>query len=443
MRNRMDRARRGLRAVLALAAVAAIVAATLVPDAGPSAAQGTPGYELWVVDQSDAANGGAKVYIYGANQLSGSMAGAPEVIDLQTAAADVGDGPAVRPHLLLFNNAHTHGILAGVASGHVLFIRGADRQVVGSVDVGDQAHGAVPSPNDRYALVANQNGKRLARIRTDYAAEQFVHEGGADLDLGALEDADHPDNAPICPLMFVGPGGDKAYVTVRGGGLYVVDTAATPMRVLRDYGRGEVAPAGCGGVAIGDKVYINSGTANSSDLYVMDADTDAIVKHLPLSDIGFDAHGMVLTGGGRYLWMGFRASGNVAVVDTETDEVVNIFSIGAGRGQRPQVPGAAPDLMDVSPGAQPRLVCEPSSTVMCIAPGGDRVFVTMRGPTPLTGGAAAAGDRAGIEVLALNEGGRAGTRVAFIPIGDPDVDIHAGDVDLHGIAVRLLNVPLR
>jgi DNA-binding beta-propeller fold protein YncE len=325
----------------------------------------------------------------------------------------------------------------------VQFIRAADRRVVASIDVGEQAHGAVPSPDDRYALVANQNGKKLARIRTDYATGQFRHEIEADLDLGALEDAEHPDNAPICPLMFVGPDGNKAYVTVRGGGLYVVDTTATPMRVIREYGRSQIAPAGCGGVALGDKVYVNSGTGTSSDLYVMDARTDAILKHIPLTDVGLDAHGMVLTGNGRYLWMNFRASGNMIVLDTETDEVVNVFAIGAGRGQRPQVPGAAPDLMDITPGTLPRLVCEPSSTVMCIAPGGERVFVAMRGPTPLTGGAAAAGDRAGVEILAVSDNGRSASRVAFLPLGDPETDLHAGDEDPHGIAVRLLNVPLR
>ncbi|HEX2516438.1 MAG TPA: hypothetical protein VH257_17155, partial [Chloroflexota bacterium] len=179
----------------------------------PGAAPGGAPYELWVVDQANADVGGAKVYVYRGAQLSGAaLTGTPEVIDLQAGATGVGDGPGVRPHLLLFNTRHTHGVLAAVASGHVLFIRAADRRVTGSVDVGDQAHGAVPSGDDRIALVANQNGKKLARIRTDYAAERYVHEAEADLDLGALEDAEHPDNAPICPIMFV-DGARKAYVT--------------------------------------------------------------------------------------------------------------------------------------------------------------------------------------------------------------------------------------
>jgi DNA-binding beta-propeller fold protein YncE len=422
------RVRRALAVLLGVAMVAGVLPAGLT--AAP-AEQAAPGYELWAVDQADAANGGAMLFIWRGDQLVGATPGGPpEVVDLQAAATGVGDGPGVRPHLLLFNNNHSHGILAAVASGHVLFIRGADRRVVSSIDVGDQAHGAVPAPDDSYVLVANQNGKRLARIRSDFAREQFTYEPQADLDLAALEDEDHPDNAPICPLIF-GVGTNKAYVSVRGGGLYIVDAAATPMRVLREYDRSQVAPAGCGGVALRDKVYLNSGTPNTSDLYVLDPRTDEMVKHIPLSNVGGDAHGLVLTGGGRYLWMGLRASGNVVVIDTETDEIETVFTLGSGAGRRPAVPGAAPDLMDVTPGAGRPLDCQPSSTPMCMAPGGDRVFVSMRGPRPLTGGSGAAGDRTGIEVLRVEGDGRFGLRAAFIPIGEDAADVHA-------LAIRVL-----
>jgi hypothetical protein len=61
------------------------------------------------------------------------------MVDFQAAATGVGDGPAVRPHLLLFNNRHTHGILGGggqrLRAGH----SGGHRQVVRSVRVGEQA----------------------------------------------------------------------------------------------------------------------------------------------------------------------------------------------------------------------------------------------------------------------------------------------------------------
>jgi len=403
---------------------AALALLAIAVGVGAVAAQSATDYELWVVDQANTDVGGSKLYVYRGAQLNGNaLTGAPETIDLTASAQGVGDGPGVRPHLLLFNARHTHGVLAAVASGHVLFVRASDRRVTGSVDVGDQAHGAVPSADDQIALVANQNGKKLARIRTDYANERYVHEVAADLDLAALEDAEHPDNAPICPVMFV-DGARKAYVTLRGGGMYVVDTAATPMRVIRQYGRSQVAPAGCGGVVWANKVYINSGSPTSSDLYVFDARTDQLTKHLSLTPYGTDGHGMVLTGGGRYLWFGNRGNGdNVVVIDTARDEVVNVLSD----------VGAAPDLIDIAPGVLGRARCEPATTVMCLAPGGTRAFVSMRPANNLTGGPSGAGERAGVTVMQISNNGQSGSRVFFFPVGTDATDTHA-------LAVRLTSL---
>jgi hypothetical protein len=196
-------------------------------------------YEVWTIDQANVVNGGDILYIYAPESWTEPR----ETVYLWERAEGVGHGAGTRPHFLLFNSTHSHGLLANVATGHVYVIRASDRSIVASIDVGEQAHAAMASPDDRWILAANQNGKRLARIRADFATDQFTYEPDADLDLKALEDDDHPDNAPICPVMYVG-GGGKVYVTLRGGGLYVVDTLATPMRVTRSYAKHEIAPAG-------------------------------------------------------------------------------------------------------------------------------------------------------------------------------------------------------
>ena len=61
---------------------------------------------------------------------------------------------------------------------------------------------------------------------------------------------------------------------------------------------------------MGNKVYINSGTIASSDLYVFDGNTDSLMKHIPFSPLGKDGHGLMVVG--KYLWMGNRASGNMS-----------------------------------------------------------------------------------------------------------------------------------
>ena len=356
-------------------------------------------YEVWTVDQSNAEDGGDQLYIY----TAGSWSEPSDVVPLGARAAGVGDGAGTRPHFLLFNTAHTHGLLANVASGHVYVIRASDRAIVASIDVGDQAHAAMASPDDRWILVANQNGKRLARIEADFANEQFAYDPSADLDIGALQDDGNPDNAPICPVMYVGSTG-KAYVTLRGGGMYVVDTAATPMRVTRSYSKDEIAPAGCGGVTGGNRVYINSGSARDGHLYVFDAATDDLITSTPTTQYGTDAHGMLLVAD-RYLWMGNRGLGdNVVILNAETLELAGMI----------EDVGPGPDLMDISPG-------------------GDLVFVTLRGPKALTGGPSAIGLTPGVAVLAVDQGGASGYRVEFIPIGSQEAGSAA---DPHAVAVR-------
>ncbi len=51
------------------------------------------------------------------------------------------------------------------------------------VDVGAQAHAALPSPDETYILVASQNGKRVHRINTDYLHNAFALDTNATLDL--------------------------------------------------------------------------------------------------------------------------------------------------------------------------------------------------------------------------------------------------------------------
>lgn len=361
-------------------------------------------YEVWTIDQADANKGGARLYIFKGELLEKGQAATPEVVDLNAAAKEVGAGPGVRPHALAFNSKKTYALISNVASGHVYIMRVRDRKIVSSIDVGEQAHWAAPSPDDSVILVANQNGKKLARIQANFDQEQFTYNSKDDLDLNALQDEGHPDNAPICPLVFA-PGTRESYITLRGGGLYVVDASATPMRVVKSFGKDQVAPAGCGGVATGGKVYVNSGTATTGNVYVFDK-SHALIKSLSLVGQGTDAHGMVVTGEGRYLWVGNRANGdNIVVIDTTRDEVVGTIA----------PVGSAPDIMDISPD-------------------GKLVFVALRSAIPLTGGAPAKGEKPGIQVMEVLEKGAKGRQKLFVPVGDQTAQ---SPNDVHAVAVRI------
>src|SRR5687768_17471176 len=155
------------------------------------------GFEVWIVDQSDTRgqNHGGTLYIFDARDLprsSTTPAKPSAAIDLaaETAALcreKTGANP-VRPHMVLFNRNHTHAALAFVASGHVVIFDAAARKPLECVRAsespsGRQAHAAFPSPDGSYVLVANQNGKRLERLDTDFAKNTFAANAAATLDL--------------------------------------------------------------------------------------------------------------------------------------------------------------------------------------------------------------------------------------------------------------------
>ena len=138
------------------------------------------------------------------------------------------------------------------------------------------------------------------------------------------------------------------------------------MKVVTTLNKTQIHPAGCGGIQVGDTMYINSGggwpvAPLSYDVYALD------IAKLP-SSVGAklitsrdgkvaDSHGMVAVG--SYLWNGDRAGDNIEVIDTSSNQSVSSINLVGSHSDRP-----APDLMDVSPD-------------------GAYVFVGTRGPIPL------------------------------------------------------------
>ncbi|WP_437309544.1 hypothetical protein [Sorangium sp. So ce388] len=419
-------------------------------EAGTEAASDEQPFEVWAVDQSNT-NGltyGGTVYIYNGPSLvggSGIRQVPAEVIDLggATAALCLGQTGAnpVRPHMLFFNASRTHAVLSFVASGHVAIFDAATRAPVACLrasagaDGARQAHAAVPAPDDSYILVANQNGKLLERIATDYAAGSFAWDPGATLDLArcVAPSGDpcqfphiRPDNAPICPIIDAT--GAHGFITLRGGGLFVVDPAATPIRILGEYDVATVHGNGCGGIQAGGSMFIDSGGGTAANLDQFDvyrfpltgyAATNA--PNTPLPEVVFtdaspdrDAHGMLLTKHGRNVWALDRIRGVAEVFDVATSAHVGTVDL-----KEPYASDPAPDLADISPS-------------------GNRAFVTLRGPTPLSGDPhASTGTTPGVGVIQLIQAGDSGKLKSIAPITNKD----AGGVeraDPHAIRVRRL-----
>ena len=433
---------RALASVLAI--VTLLLASTVIVSADASR-----DFEVWLIDQSDT-NGheyGGAIHIYDGNTLIGDAAATTNPVDIvdlsaESAAlclASTGAHP-VRPHMLAFNATQTHAILTFVASGHVVIFNADTRVPVAclrtsaGVDGARQAHAATPSPDDTYILVANQNGKLLERIDTDYATGSFALSAEATLDLAtcvtpngaACEDpALRPDNAPIVPV--VASSGTLGFITLRGGGLFVVDPKATPMQIVGEYDQATVLSNGFAGVEAAGRMYINSGGGSSSHVhgfalytFPLSGYNAANGPNMPAPELLFsdeeharDSHGLVLTGDGEYLWALDRSQNVAEVFATATGAHLGAIDLNLGGPD-----GLAPDLADVSPS-------------------GDHVFVSLRGPNPLSGDPhASTGSTPGLGVISVTEQGMGGILECVVPIQNLDAD-GVEHADTHGIRVRL------
>jgi hypothetical protein len=253
-------------------------------------ARGNPGSEVWSIDQSDSAGKtyGGTIHIWKTKELEKvNKTAAVETVDLGGAAATLcmtqtGANP-VRPHMLTMNTAGTHAIVSFVASGHVLFIDAPTRRPIACIrtSVGfmgaRQVHQSFPSPDDTYVAVANQNGRLYERINTDYATNTFVLDEAAGINLATCttpngfpcqDPLTRPENAPICPIIE--STSVLNFVTLRGGGLFVIDAKATPMRIVAEYDKNTIHPNGCLGAQVGNKMYLDSGGGTAANLYEAD-----------------------------------------------------------------------------------------------------------------------------------------------------------------------------
>ena len=425
----------------------------------PRAVRAADEYEVWVIDQSDSKGmkHGGTLYIFAGVDLVRGAKTAPrpkEIIDLgkETSALCMertGANP-VRPHMVLFNKQQNHALIAYVASGHVVIMDAAARKPLDCIRTtksasGQQAHAAYPAPDGSYVLVANQNGKRLERIDTDFRTNRFKLNEAATLDLAtcktpsgaACQDKQlRPDNAPICPMIT--EEGDLAFVTLRGGGMLVVDARPTPMRIVAEYDMATVKGNGCGGAQLRDTIYVNSGgrpgPMEHLHLYGFDVyrfplkefRKEKLFKpNMPRPKVVFsadgehDSHGMVLTGKGRYVWVMDRHGDVVEVLTTAEDKHVNKIALNGALTKN-----AAPDLTDISPA-------------------GDLVFVALRGPTPLSGDPHnATGATPGMGIIEVSEDGRSG-RLAHIVLMSNRGDDGVERADPHGLRIRLIKSPAR
>ena len=365
-------------------------------------------------------------------------------------------------------------------------IIGADFDQAASLGVGKNM---VRTDTAKVYLGRNGQGNRMiGSISGQYDDDAFANltPNGACKENGCGEGPDgavggRPNNVIICPIVS---DNDNAYVTFGGGGLLVADTTTTPMTIVGEYGNGVVNGAGCGGVQVGDNMWLNAGvsasgagaTQSTFTMYTIDdtgftnspnppnepsptlvfKDTTNTATGGNVGGVGpngsgqlpgittrRDAHGMTRTVSGSHIHNVDRIQNNVEVFDTATlaRTTYDLTSFdGQGNGL-----GACADTSVTDDALLPGN--DPAPDLMDKTPDGKYLVVALRGPIPVSVTHSAQGSCPGVGIIEVLDGGASGRLAGVLrttntvdtaPVSAPGGHPYTGfeHSDVHGAAVR-------
>jgi hypothetical protein len=351
---------------------------------------------------------------------------------LESAGFEVPDGvTSVVPHMIEFDSRYRYAFVAATAGRSTIVIDARTKEAVAVLETGPASHMAAVTPDDSAVWVAvigsaDPSTQNLVEIPLDLDADEPTFEIGRIVNVREVLEPfaeqrgwRFPGYQPVCHQFT--PDSREAWVTLgpgwNTGGLFVLDLDSAEVTAAWDP---EVVRANCG-VGVnreGTRVVANwsgkvvgPGQDTQGEWYVFNARNKRLLR--TESARGFDAHGVRFTPDGRHLWAVNRISDNGLVIDARSFRVIDEI----------EHVGDTPDILDFSPDAS-------------------RVYVTQRGPAPLSGGVhAAAGQTPGIAVL------DAATR-EVLEVIEPVAVVSSDGVllnDVHGVGVRPIDAdqPLR
>ncbi|HXV85277.1 MAG TPA: hypothetical protein VD793_01190, partial [Gemmatimonadales bacterium] len=193
--------------------------------------------------------------------------------------------------------------------------------------------------------------------------------------------------------------------------------------------KGTVRGNGCGGITAGGGIYLNSGgrpgRLEHLSLYGFDVYRFPLSGFSPVNPANtptptvvfanpgeHDSHGMAPTAGGRFVWVIDRHANAAEIISTEAGRRVHTVSLAGSLSADP-----APDLVDA-------------------APDGRHLFVSLRGPTPLSGDPhVATGTTPGLGIIEVAADGQAGALRAILRVSNVD-STGVEKADPHAVRVR-------
>ena len=371
------------------------------------------------------------------------------------------------------------------------------------------------TPDGTKLVIANLGAKLLERIDYDRATDTFTFNKAATLDLvggrdltalpakadstlpagrvsgeywnyqttyapsGALKEGPvRPNNVVVCPALS--STNQHAYVTLGGGGLFVVDITTEPMAIVAEYTNDVIASAGCGGIEGAGFMHINSGVSASQagaddSVFVMyrlpldypdgtnpmlTANEPPVVKFYEedarnLTDQEMlasrrDAHGMMLSRSHRFLYQLDRIQNVIEVFDLGkivNDSSADLVEQAKAHAGTIDLTGSGFCVGEEEPfvdqdGAPYQHNDDPAPDSADLSPDG-RLIVAFRGPHPVSVKHAAVGSCGGIGVVTLGGDGSTGTLTHVFRTFLSDATGTKNLSDIHAAVIRIKgpNIP--
>jgi hypothetical protein len=407
--------------------------------------------------------------------------------------------------------------------GSALFVANLHGRIIERIDITRDATGKITNANlNRAAAFSAASGKNaqilenahafsgknalgenlISTVSGTYSTEAFgdFTPTGKCKENGCVKKADgtvdesknglaggRPGGVIICPIVSdTGMG----YLTFGAGGMLVVDTRKTPMNIVAEYGNHEVNGAGCGGIHIGDSVWLDGGvsatgagkdrstftvyTVNNTTITnaanagtVLAENTPAIntvfkdpsntsasgnidaapgtvnnTGQLPSITTRRDAHGMIQTIDDKYIHVVDRIQNTMDVFDAATQTRIGSYDLTSADGQGggglgPCEAASITDGDQVS-GTSPALPTnDPAPDLMGITPDGKYIVVALRGPAPVTVNHGGQGSCPGVGMIEITDGGKSGKLVSVLratnTIDNSTPPTFAGGADYIGV----------
>ena len=368
--------------------------------------------EVWSLDQ-----GTDLIHIYD-GETNDELA----EIDVSPAALqaagfeDAPTGDATVPHMIEFDSQERDAFIAATAGASTIVIDARTKEVVEVLATGPGSHMAAVTPDDSAVWVAAIGGEQMIEIPLDLDADEPTFEVDRRLDVADLLAPIEADNGweyssygAVCHQFSTDSA--EAWVTLgpgwADGGVFVLDLASGT--ATHGWDPDEVK-ANCGVSVSDDHAIVNwsgqvvEGDNTNGEWYVFDPDTKEPIGD-PRDARGHDAHGIRLSPDGSVYWMVNRASDNALVVDAETLEVLEEY----------EDISDTPDILDFNAD-------------------GSLVYISQRGPTPISGAPhAASGDAPGVLIVNAQTGETVDLLAPPEATNDDDEVVN----DIHGVAFRI------